>query len=121
MANEKRLIEQVEDILSKWEFFYGQRAGRELWAEKPREVQEKDIADFCRDISVVRSAIVNAVEVVHGRWLDWHGNPTQPNMFYRWWKCSECGHQYAFDEAVKRNYFASSYCPNCGAKMDGDA
>ena len=63
---------------------------------------------------------VDAVEVVHGRWLDWHSNPTQPNMFYRWWKCSECGHQYVFDEAVKRNYFASSYCPNCGAKMDGE-
>ena len=63
---------------------------------------------------------VDAVDVVNGRWLDLHSNPTQPNMFYRWWKCSECGHQYVFNEAVKRNYFASSYCPNCGAKMDGD-
>lgn len=57
MANEKRLIEQVEDILAKWEFFYGQRAGRELWAEKPQEVQDKDIENFCKDLAVVRSAI----------------------------------------------------------------
>ena len=62
----------------------------------------------------------NTVEVVHGTWLDWHNNPVLPNQYYRWWKCSECGHQYVFNEAVKRNYFASNYCPNCGAKMDGD-
>lgn len=57
MADKKWLIEQVEDILAKWEFFYGQRAGRELWAEKPKEVQDKDIEDFCRDLSLVRSAL----------------------------------------------------------------
>lgn len=53
--------EQVEDILAKWEFFYGQRAGRELWAEKLTEVQDKDIENFCRDLSVIRSAIVEVV------------------------------------------------------------
>lgn len=48
---------EVLDILNKWEFFYGQRAGRELWADKPKEVQDKDIADFNRDIQIVRTAI----------------------------------------------------------------
>lgn len=50
-------IDRALEILDKWEFFYGQRAGRELWAEKPREVQDKDIADFCRDLGVVRKAL----------------------------------------------------------------
>lgn len=59
----EKLIEQAEDILAKWEFFYGQRAGRELWAEKPKDVQDKDIEAFNRDISVVRSAIANGVTV----------------------------------------------------------
>ena len=59
----EKLIEQAEDILTKWEFFYGQRAGRELWAEKPKDVQDKDIEAFNRDISVVRSAIANGVTV----------------------------------------------------------
>lgn len=59
-------------------------------------------------------------EVVHGTWLDWHGNPVSPDAFYRWWRCSECKYQYVFDEAVKREHFPSNYCPNCGAKMDGD-
>lgn len=34
-------IDRAIDILDKWEFFYGQRAGRELWAGKPTEVQVK--------------------------------------------------------------------------------
>ena len=45
---------------------------------------------------------VDAVEVVHGRWkiVDFAGSV----------QCSVCGE--ISDE--------SNYCPNCGAKMDGD-
>lgn len=50
-------IDRAIDILDKWEFFYGQRAGRELWAEKPTEVQNEDIANFCRDLGLVREAL----------------------------------------------------------------
>lgn len=50
-------IDRVNDILDKWEFFYGQRAGRELWADKPTEVQDEDIANFCRDLGPVREAL----------------------------------------------------------------
>ena len=35
-------LEEILDILKKWDFFYGQRAGRELWADKPREIQDID-------------------------------------------------------------------------------
>lgn len=49
--------EKVFDILCKWEFFFGQRAGRELWADKPTDIQNQDISDFNRDIQLVRSAL----------------------------------------------------------------
>lgn len=49
--------------------------------------------DLAADVAPVR----------HGRWIN-HGWSTV---------CSECGEDYAF---AKRNY-----CPNCGAKMDGEA
>lgn len=45
---------EVLEILSKWDFFYGQRAGRELWADKPKKVQDQDIADFNRDMETVK-------------------------------------------------------------------
>lgn len=49
--------ERVIDILDKMDFFEGQRAGRELWNEKPFEVQEQDIANFSRDISLIKEYI----------------------------------------------------------------
>lgn len=50
-------IDRAIEILDKWEFFYGQRAGRELWADKSTEVQDEDIANFCRDLGIVREAL----------------------------------------------------------------
>ncbi|WP_162610595.1 hypothetical protein [Blautia sp. An249] len=50
-------INKALDILDKWQFFYGQRAGRELWNDKSKEVQEQDIADFNRDIEYLRSVL----------------------------------------------------------------
>lgn len=100
-------MEQVNEILDKWEFFYGQRAGRELWADKPKEIQDKDIAAFNRDIQIVRNA-VNAIPVVHGRWLPL-------TYVVGWAKCSNCESTW---ELEKINAFIMDYCPNCGAKMD---
>lgn len=31
-------LEEILDILEKWDFFYGQRAGRELWVDKQRHL-----------------------------------------------------------------------------------
>ena len=50
--------EEVLDILDKMEFFGGQRAGRELWNDKPREVQDEDISNFNRDIHKIREYII---------------------------------------------------------------
>ena len=50
-------LDQVLDILNKFQFFQGQRAGRELWADKPTEVQEEDLKNFNRDIEIIRKYI----------------------------------------------------------------
>ena len=51
---------------------------------------------------------VDAAPVVHGMWIYFNcvGNGR--------YQCSECFHWV--DAGTDRNY-----CPNCGAKMDGDA
>lgn len=42
------------DILDKFEFFGGQRAGRELWFNKPTDIQNKDIGEFLRNLDFLR-------------------------------------------------------------------
>ena len=80
-----------------------------------------DIFNAFRRI-IRRHAAFRTVEVVHGRWVDRYGGK-YANPVY---DCSECR-----KTAPRRNtidtlgnwqteqYFAN-YCPNCGAKMDGD-
>lgn len=41
--------EKAIEIVQKFDFFYGQRAGRELWARKPELVQNEDVQSFHRD------------------------------------------------------------------------
>lgn len=47
--------------------------------------------------------------VVHGRWIE-HEFEDEP-CFGTDYECSACG---------KFQYEDTRYCPNCGAKMDGD-
>lgn len=54
ISGENGPMDRVLDILDCWEMFLGQRAGRELWADKPREVQDQDIANFCEGLGKVR-------------------------------------------------------------------
>jgi hypothetical protein len=87
MANEKRLIDAnvlTDDtyILNSW------------------------------DAPIVRAWLddqptVDAVEVVHGRWI-W--KPIQNKTWVL--TCSVCGSEEGAHELY-------NYCPNCGAKMDG--
>lgn len=50
---------EPKDILDKIQFFQGQRAGRELWNDKPTNVQDEDIATFNRGIDSVRDYIIS--------------------------------------------------------------
>lgn len=50
-------IKKGLEALDKMQFFMGQRAGRELWMNKPHDVQEKDLESFNRDVEIVRGLI----------------------------------------------------------------
>lgn len=53
--------EQAIDILDMMDFFQGQRAGRELWVEKPFEVQEQDISNFSKNVHLLKEYITSDV------------------------------------------------------------
>lgn len=57
-------FEKVFDILSRWDFFFGQRSGRELWADKTREMQDKDIVDFNQDMRMVQKWVREAASLM---------------------------------------------------------
>lgn len=91
--------EEVLDILDKMEFFGGQRAGRELWNDKPKEVQDKDIDNFNRDIQKIRDYITafNVEAVVK-----------EVERYLKAVEQLECPHDYS-DEICERY----SYCSKC--------
>jgi hypothetical protein len=89
--------EKVIDILDKWEFFFGQRAGRELWAKKPVDVQNQDIADFNRDVQLVRSALREQEERSKG--------------------CSACDGGFG-DNTMVFYWGGYKHCPMCGRRLE---
>lgn len=55
--NSKENIFKCLEILDEFQFFQGQRAGRELWNDKPVEIQNKDIKNFNKDIEFIRNVL----------------------------------------------------------------
>ena len=111
MANEKRLID-AKALL------------RRLCFERD-DVQIKNACDIgyhnglnMAASMAINSPTVDAVEVVHGRWM----KTKEPLA----WEdvdaieCSNCYESWLSDEDDSFDYLEHwHYCPNCGAKMDG--
>ena len=57
---------------------------------------------------------VDAVPVVHGRWIDEGAYVTAAYGSLDVYQCSNCNQEITIDDY-------DNYCPNCGARMDGDA
>ena len=95
MANEKWLIDAVRLVIKLSKKV---RFGR---------IEYDDLLAVIAD-----APTVDAVEVVHGRWI-----MGVDEGDYEYGTCSMCGYnEYnAFCCLLPHNY-----CPNCGAKMDGD-
>ena len=97
MATEKRLIDAnalMGHIGEEYDLNYG-------------EIQTDPIKFF----QMVEDApTVDAVEVVHGQWVS-----DKADILFH---CSVCETQISTDWDYDDLYW--NYCPNCGAKMDGD-
>ena len=107
MATEKRLIDA--NALSRDSFHI-----REYGYDGERCVVDWD--------DIESAPTVDAVEVVHGRWVDeFNGKYANPKYI-----CSNCTLKALKKEKrdVLGNWHTeqalTDYCPNCGAKMDGD-
>ena len=129
MATEKRLIDAtpIIDECKESSAIEWNKSVYTTWAEAEEDFMQR----------LLDAPTVDAVEVVHGRWvLKVH----EEQCNYRWnvtAECSECQHSkgeiYAgifsgfprdLVESMlpmyAKNIKLDNYCPNCGAKMDGD-
>jgi hypothetical protein len=110
MSKEKRLIDAnalKEKLQEHHDFFVDGCGGFHYLTPKDKaRVDEitNCIAEICN------TPTIDAVEVVHGRWIEVLVLQTDISSLYDY-TCSEC-------EIVSCR--VSNYCPNCGAKMDGD-
>lgn len=62
--------------------------------------------------SIDAQPTIDAVPVVHGRW-------EKSEHLYGYVVCSVCHDCYVWGEWIDKKKWG--HCPNCGAKMDGDA
>lgn len=72
-----------------------------------------DCVDCIIENAIKNAPTVDAVPVVHGRWERFETIIGNIGVL-----CSICGWKDYHHGRFKRNLFP--YCPNCGAKMDGD-
>lgn len=90
------IAKQANDILEKLSFFYGQRAGRELRNDKPRKVQDEDIASFNRDIDFLWT-IINDLNSKRCGWIPVEERLPEEDGFYLATLDGEiCGQEEAF-------------------------
>ena len=68
-------------------------------------------SDMISAYDVVMLPAADVAPVRHGQWEKKSGL----------YSCSECGKTCPYDvQADVIEYWACNYCPNCGAKMDGE-
>ena len=101
MTNKRRLI-SLDDVL------------RKLKAEllENRGVIRSLLLDVICYLE--NQPVVDAVEVVHGRWIHTAIEDDNWGGTFHKWTCSNC------DFSTGHNPNGTNYCPNCGAKMDGE-
>ena len=115
MATEKRLI----DANALFEFLKEQREKETGAYSKGRNNGINVAIGAIRNEEICPT--VDAVEVVHGRWIDRYGGKYAIPAY----DCSECKksaplmHDMDMLGNWKARQFFANYCPNCGAKMDG--
>lgn len=81
------------------------------------ELTDEELIEKIRKAPIVMKPNVDVVPVVHARWIE---EETSENTIDEWQsaKCTNCGKYHTVPYLY---YFSEyNYCPNCGAKMDGE-
>ena len=86
---------------------------KDVFSESPQEIPYLQAAKVLREASDAPTADV--APVVHGRWVVRFDGPYMHRRCY----CSHCGKHNGVGGIAQNQ--EKPYCPNCGARMDGDS
>ena len=81
-----------------------------LWPSSQFVIDDKVIKEYYEKY-LKTIPIVDAMSIIHGEWIVCGDGKNVPYL------CSHCGKTVP---AMLIEYYPHKYCPNCGAKMDGD-
>jgi DNA-directed RNA polymerase subunit RPC12/RpoP len=84
-----------------------------LKAQEPRVITDTELEEI-RKVPLILKPNVDAVPVVHGRWIE-----IEDSWGDCHYQCAECGEEWNLDAGTPAEN-NMNYCPNCGAKMDGE-
>ena len=94
------------DALDWWDGLYMKGVNNSgVW------VRYRDVEEFIKN-----APTIDAVPVVHGHWMPYEDEFGDCIGI----KCSKCGEIYISEYSVEEMAIDYSYCPNCGARMDGE-
>ena len=105
MIDREKVIDGLEMLR-----FFNQRAGRELWADKPHDIQEMDIANadaiFAHAITLLKEQeAVEPIYIIDEKY------PVGDNNRYKGYRCGKCKEVIPWD---------ANYCLYCGRKVKWD-
>lgn len=93
--------EQALEIIDKQDFF-NDRAGRELWNDKPKEIQDEDIRNAHEDYEALKEYILNQPKV--GEWIPVEDRLPKNGGAYLITAINDCGGVY-----MDVSYYDSQY------------
>ena len=82
--------------------------------ESKLDMQELYLPVHFQELIMDEIPTADVVPIHHGHWIE------EYDCGYIAPHCSECGETALTKEETSYDYVYSSYCPRCGARMDGD-
>ena len=103
-------------VIENTKKYHGATYCMDVFSDNPKEIPYLKAAEVLREFDGIPAADVALV--VHGRWVQsgqCNHKPCRIRNTDKWttYKCSVCGYSNG-------RRFSSNYCPNCGARMDGE-
>lgn len=109
----RRIMSQcLEDAMLLYQAKTGQKFRVATLSVYDDTMKNIALPDFRKE-DIGDAPTVDAVEAVHGQWVDKEDYYTETGM-----TCSVCCERYWL-ETDRTDFKPYNYCPNCGAKMNG--